>query len=113
MKDLLLKMAQKSCKNRFRLLAAMNPHPTQWVFMWCDEEQNFIGMCIENLDKYKVDYSLWELEKVVDKELITYANALLANGVRSGYSHVPDKGWARIKSIYKKLGVEEEHLGKV
>ena len=65
------------------------------------------------LTQYREDMICEGLEKVADKELVEYANALLENGIRSGYTHVPDKGWERIKRIYKKLGVEDEHLEKV
>ena len=64
MKDLNLDMAKESGKNRFRLLAAMNG--TVWIFMWCDEEYNFLGMSTSDLDEYKVDYTLEELPQVID-----------------------------------------------
>lgn len=63
MKDLILKMALESGKDRFRLLASMNSTP--WIFMWCDEESNFVGMC--NNGRYKnCDYTFDELDKVID-----------------------------------------------
>ena len=57
-------MALQSGKNRFRLLAGMNG--TIWIFMWCDEENNFLGMSSSNMDEYKVDYTFDELSSVID-----------------------------------------------
>lgn len=50
------------------------------------------------------------LEKVFDKKLIAYANALLRKGITNGYSHYYD--WDTVEPIYRKLGVEEEHLAE-
>jgi len=64
MKELNLEMALGSGKNRFRLLASMNSTP--WIFMWCDEEDNFLGMSGSDIDEYKFDYTLGELPKMID-----------------------------------------------
>ncbi len=42
-KDLLLDSAKESGRTRFRLIATMNSNIS--IFFWCDEQQNFIGMC--------------------------------------------------------------------
>ena len=64
-KELILKQALESNKERFRLLAAMN-NPPQWIFMWCNNDSNFIGMSTFDLDDKTVDYNLNELPDIID-----------------------------------------------
>jgi len=64
MKELIIKMALDSGKNRFRLLAAMNSDV--WIFMWCDEEDSFLGMSCSDIDENKFDYTFDELSQVID-----------------------------------------------
>jgi len=64
MKELNLQMALDSKKDRFRLLAAMNSN--QWIFMWCDEEDNFLGMSSSTNDEFKIDYTFEELSQAID-----------------------------------------------
>lgn len=66
-KEQIIEMALESGKNRFRLLAAMNS--IVWIFMWCDDEENFIGMSSHGMDEFKVDYTFEELDKVVDNAI--------------------------------------------
>lgn len=65
-KDDLLKQAYNSNHTKFRLIAAMNSNP-QSIFNWCDDEYNFIGMCIDSeYEQHKVEYTLDELSDVID-----------------------------------------------
>jgi len=68
MKDLLLNQAKESGKSSFKLLATMNSRIS--IFQWCDDEQNFVGMCPDNIydeSKYKnVSYTLEQLPDVID-----------------------------------------------
>lgn len=66
-KEQILEMALESGKNRFRLLAAMNS--IVWIFMWCDDEDTFRGMASHGMDEFNVDYTLEQLNKVVDNAI--------------------------------------------
>lgn len=68
-KDLLLRIAKDSNYNKFRLLSNINEGNN--IFMWCNEEYNFIGMCPDKVyverEAFVVDYTLEELPDVLDK----------------------------------------------
>lgn len=67
-KDLLLRIAEESGYKKFRLLSNINEGNN--IFMWCDEEFNFIGMCPNKIDyeahHFIVEYGLDELPDIIE-----------------------------------------------
>ena len=68
-KNLLIRIAEESGYKKFRLLSNINEGNN--IFMWCDEEYNFIGMCPHKIDveaqTFVVEYTIDELPDVIDK----------------------------------------------
>lgn len=62
MKELLLKWAQESWKNKFLLIASTNNRNS--IFKWHDEEYNFVGML--HYDNRECTYSIDELPDMID-----------------------------------------------
>jgi hypothetical protein len=78
-KDWLLEMATESKRTKFKLIARVNTSGLE-LMEWCDDIQNFDGMCssIENIKmckdgRYmKRTYTLEELPDVIDNALSWY-----------------------------------------
>jgi len=81
MKELLVEWALESGCDRFRLLANINESNN--IFMWCDEEYNFIGMCPNQQygENHVVDYSLVDLPNIIDhaEDYLTRLNTIQKN----------------------------------
>jgi hypothetical protein len=78
-KDLLLEFATKSKRTKFKLIGRVNTSGLE-LMEWCDDIQNFDGMCssiedikqAKNGDYIKRTYSLEELPQVIENALRWY-----------------------------------------
>ena len=75
-KDLLLDFATESKRTKFKLIGRVNTSGLE-LMEWCDDRQNFDGMCssiedikqVKNGDYIKRTYSLEELPQVIENAL--------------------------------------------